>query len=89
MIDYPITSYTYMCDGLMNYPHYGRIKRLTFISKSASGISQIGCLDELGIISIWNIVEVSSNVTDYELNLCLGGKFKMALNYTDNLMKYI
>lgn len=28
-------------------------------------------------------------VSDYELNLCLGGKFKMALNYTDNLLQYI
>ena len=59
MVDYPITDFTYMCDGLKDFPHYGRIKKLTFISKSASGISQIGCLDELGKVSIWNIVEVS------------------------------
>ena len=89
MIDYSITNYTYMCDGLKDYPHYNKIKKLTFISKNASGISQIGCLDEYGVVSIWNIVEVSSNVTDYELNLALGGKFKMALSYTDNLTKYI
>lgn len=89
MIEYPIQTYTYMCDGLYDYPHYNRIKRLTFISKSASGISQIGCFDDYGVISIWNIVEVSRNVSDFELNLCIGGRFKMALSYTDNLQKYI
>jgi len=78
-----------MCDGLMDYPHFNRIKKLTFISKNASGISQIGCLDDYGVISMWNIAEVSSNVADYELNLSLGGKFKLALSYTDNLTKYI
>lgn len=47
-------------------------------------------MDEQGIISIWNIVEMSSNmVSDYELNLCLGGRYKMSLNYTDNLLKHI
>merc|ERR1719263_1121914 len=73
----------------MDYPHYNRIKKLCFISKSASGISQIGCLDDFGIISIWNIAEVSANTADYELNLCLGGKFKMVLSYTDNLLSHI
>lgn len=44
----------------------------------------------MGMVSIWNIVEMTNNmVMDLELNLCLGGKFKMALNYTDNLLKYI
>lgn len=27
--------------------------------------------------------------SDYELNLCLGGKFKMALNYSDNLLVHM
>ena len=27
--------------------------------------------------------------SDYELNLCLGGKFKMALNYHDNLLEHL
>lgn len=90
MIKYSITNVTFMSDGLIDYPHFSCIKKLVFISRSASGISQIGCLDELGTISIWNIVEMSNNmVTDYELNVCLGGKFKMALNYTDSLLEHL
>ena len=27
--------------------------------------------------------------SDYELNLCLGGKYKMALNYSDNLLQHM
>ena len=27
-------------------------------------------------------------VTDYDLNMSLGGKFKMVLNYSDNLFEY-
>ena len=27
-------------------------------------------------------------MTDYELNLSLGGKFKMSLSYQDNLLEY-
>ena len=27
--------------------------------------------------------------SDYDVNLCLGGKFKMALNYTDNLLAHL
>lgn len=43
----------------------------------------------MGIISVWNISEVASHlITDYDLNISLGGKFKMAMNYTDNLMQY-
>lgn len=42
----------------MDFPHFSPIKKLNFISKSASGISQIGVLDELGIVSVWNIMEM-------------------------------
>jgi hypothetical protein len=27
-------------------------------------------------------------ITDYDLNMSLGGKFKMMLNYSDNLFDY-
>jgi len=27
-------------------------------------------------------------ITDYDLNMSLGGKFKMVMNYTDNLFEY-
>lgn len=39
MINYSITNVTYMSDGLIDYPHFSCIKKLVFISKSASGIS--------------------------------------------------
>ena len=43
----------------------------------------------MGIISVWNITEVASHlITDYDLNISLGGKFKMVMNYSDNLMEY-
>ena len=39
MINYIVSSVTYMTDGLLDYPHYCCIKKLVFISKSASGIA--------------------------------------------------
>ena len=78
-----------MCDGLKNYPHYAPIKSLQFISRSSSGISQIGCLDEEGVISVWSISEIQSYmVTEGDINLTMGAKFKMSLNYSDNLTEY-
>ena len=41
----------------------------------------------MGVGSVWNIVEMQEYmVTDDDLNLC--GKYKMVLNYTDDLMQY-
>jgi hypothetical protein len=78
-----------LCDGLKNYPHFSPIKKLCFISRSTSGISQIGCLDDQGVISVWNIIELSSHmISDDDLHLSLGGKWKMVLIYSDNLMDY-
>ena len=38
---------------------------------------------------MWSIMEMSGHlVTDYDLNMSLGGKFKMVLNYSDNLFEY-
>jgi hypothetical protein len=89
MIKYPIGNHTFLCDGLPNYPHFSPIFKLKFISRSASGISQIGVLDEMGIVSVWNITEVASQlITDYDLNISLGGKFKMVLLFSDNLTNY-
>jgi hypothetical protein len=31
---------------------------MVFISKSASGIAQIGVLDEQGVVSVWSIMEI-------------------------------
>lgn len=38
---------------------------------------------------MWSIIEISDHViTDYELNMNLGSKFKMVMNYHDNLTAY-
>ena len=74
---------------MLDHPHYAPIRKLVFISTNASGISQIGVLDEQGVVSLWSVIEISSHlVTDYDLNIALGGKFKMVLNYSDNLTEY-
>ena len=41
------------------------------------------------MISVWNIIEIPSHLkAEDELNLSMGGKFKMVLNFSDNLMDY-
>jgi hypothetical protein len=43
----------------------------------------------MGVVSVWSINEMASHlVSDYELNMNLGGKFKLMMNYTDNLFDY-
>jgi hypothetical protein len=43
----------------------------------------------MGVVSVWSINEMASHlVSDYELNMILGGKFKLMMNYTDNLFDY-
>jgi hypothetical protein len=89
MIKYSIQSHSFLTDGLMDFPHFSPIKKLVFISRSTSGISQIGALDEQGVVSVWSIMEMQGHlITDYDLNMSLGGKFKMVMNYTDNLFDY-
>lgn len=46
-------------------------------------------LDDQGIVSTWSIIELSDHaITDYELNMNLGGRYKMVKNYSDNLTLY-
>lgn len=69
-----------------DHPHNSPIKKLVFISKLASGMSQIGCLDVYGTVSVWSVIEVTNEaVGEQDFNICLGGKFKMVLSYSDNL----
>jgi hypothetical protein len=89
MIKYSIQNHSFLTDGLMDFPHFSPIKKLVFISRSTSGISQIGALDELGVVSVWSIMEMQGHhITDYDLNMSLGGKLKMVMNYHDNLFEY-
>jgi hypothetical protein len=89
IMKYSITNYTFLSDSLPDFPHFAPIKKLTFIQRQSSGISEIGVLDELGVISTWSVIEMADHaITDYELNLNLGGKFKMVMNYSDNLTRF-
>jgi hypothetical protein len=41
------------------------------------------------VVSVWSIMEMQGHlITDYDLNMSLGGKFKMVMNYHDNLFEY-
>jgi len=57
---YSISGHTYQTDGLKDYPHFAPIKNLVFISRAVSGISQIGCLDVFGTVSVWSVLEVTN-----------------------------
>jgi len=87
---YSIMSNCFLTDGLLeDPPHYSPIKKLVFINRSSSGISQIGVLDEIGMVSVWSINEIAGHIAlDHDLNINLGGKFKLNLNYSDNLFDY-
>jgi len=76
------------CDGFKGYPHFKPINKLTFVSKTINGISAIGCLDEDGVISVWNIFEIPSFNQDQDNNLSFNAKHKMTMQFSDNLKLY-
>lgn len=42
----------------------------------------------LGVVSVWSVLEVNALMpNEFDLNINLGGKFKMSLVYTDNLFE--
>jgi len=54
-----------------------------------TGIAQIGVLDEQGVVSVWSVIEMTGvHGLEQDLNMNLGGSFKMVMNYTDNLLLY-
>ena len=43
----------------------------------------------MGVVSMWSVMEIQSHlITDFDLNMTIGGKFKMTMVYSDNLMNY-
>ncbi len=46
-------------------------------------------MDELGVVSSWSVMEIQEHVAnkigDFDLNLSIGGRFKLLENYTVNL----
>ena len=59
---YRFRGYTFQTDGLPDHPHNSPIKKLVFISKLASGMSQIGALDIFGTVSVWSVIEVTNEI---------------------------
>ena len=54
-----------------------------------TGIAQIGVLDDQGVVSVWSVIEMTGvHGLDQDVNMNLGGSFKMVMNYTDNLLLY-
>ena len=47
-------------------------------------------MDELGVVSSWSVMEISTHLADkmgdYDLNLNIGGRFKLLENFSENLM---
>ncbi len=82
-------NYSYMTDGLENYPHDSPIQKMSFINKYDSGISKFGALDVRGIISVWSVGEVNELLfKENDVNMSLGCKYKMAPIFSDNLFMY-
>ena len=90
MVKYSVKTPSFISDGLQEHPHFAPITKLVFINRAASGISKIGALDQEGVISVWSVLEVySENLTnEYNLNMNIGGKFKLQLIFSDNLANY-
>jgi len=89
LIKYQIQTHSFMTDGLKRYPHFSPIQKLVFIQKHDSGLAEIGVLDQMGMVSTWSVIEMHTNlVTDFDLNMSIGGKFKLSIIYSDNLMNY-
>jgi hypothetical protein len=48
--------YSYLTDGLDDFPHFSPIIKLVFINRAQNGTSKIGALDQNGTISVWSII---------------------------------
>ena len=77
-------------DALTNNQHVSPITRLTFVSKHGSSPATIAAMDELGVVSSWSVIELSPHLIDragaVDLNLNIGGKYKLLENFQENLM---
>jgi hypothetical protein len=87
---YKVLTHTFQTDALPNYQHFSPIRRLKFVSKNGQSPAQIGAIDELGVVSSWSVMEIAAHhadkISDFDLNLNIGGRFKLLENYSENLM---
>lgn len=60
------------------------------MSKVGSQPASIGVMDELGVVSSWSVMEIAAHyadkISDFDLNLNIGGRFKLFENFSENLM---
>jgi hypothetical protein len=75
---------------LQNYFHFSPIRKVCFVSKIGSSGGQIGVIDELMTVSMWSVYEIQQHIAekigDFDLNMTIGGRFKLLENYSENLM---
>jgi hypothetical protein len=49
-------------------------------------------MDELLNISTWSVLEIQAHIAekmnDYDLNMSIGGRFKLLMNYSESLMQF-
>ena len=86
---YPVKTPAFSSDGLAEHPHLSPIQKLVFISRAPGrSVAKIGALDQDGIISVWSVVEGENLTGEYDLNMSIGCKFKLSLNFTENLLDH-
>lgn len=77
-------------DALPSNQHFAPIIRLKFVSKHGSSPATIAAMDELGVVSSWSVMElqpyIADRIGDADLNLNIGGRFKLLENFSENLM---
>ena len=87
---FKVLGHTFQTDMLPEYQHFSSIRKLKFISKIGSSPAQIGAMDELGVVSSWSVLEIQPHIAekigDLDLNMNIGGRFKLLENWSENLM---
>jgi hypothetical protein len=72
--------------------HFSPIRKLVFITKFGGSSAQIGAIDELLTVSTWSVLEIQAHIAekmnDFDLNMSIGGRFKLLQNYSESLMSF-
>ena len=60
------------------------------MSKHGTSPATIAAMDELGVVSSWSVMELqphlADKIGDFDLNLNIGGRYKLLENFSENLM---
>ena len=60
------------------------------MNKIGNGNAKIGVMDELGVVSLWSVMEIQAHLADklgdFDMHLNMGGRFKLLQNFSENLM---